>query len=392
MRTPVILVSGQCGSDAVVDDLMRQPGTVVVSHRFDGHVVHRSTRTIVREVTLRNEMVLELAHGCTACTIRNDLLVLLRQLHRRDEVARIVVHLEPWLEPEPICWAIRHARVTGMPGAVDGPAVRDVMIAAVITCIDESRWLQQALGDADLPDGRTVAQVVVGQAEFADLLICGGDAELDAVLHRLSPRALVVPAAADVEAALTRLPSAARRGDQDHPHGPLLVGQPPMQSDGRVTLLHYRASRPFHPARLDAALEVLLDGVVRTRGRIWLASNNTQAMWLETAGGGLRATAGGKWLAAMTDSEAAYVCPQRRVLSSLIWDRVHGDRHTAMTILVCGADPEEVVSTLDGALLSAGEMRRSADWSRLPDPFGDWSRDGADAEDLVSLTDEGGHR
>ena len=30
--------------------------------------------------------MLELAHGCVSCTIRNDLLVLLRQLHRRDDI------------------------------------------------------------------------------------------------------------------------------------------------------------------------------------------------------------------------------------------------------------------------------------------------------------------
>ena len=59
--------------------------------------------------------------GCTSCTIRNDLLILLRRLHRRDDVTRIVVHLAPWLEPEPICWAIRHVRVSA-PGFIDGPA------------------------------------------------------------------------------------------------------------------------------------------------------------------------------------------------------------------------------------------------------------------------------
>jgi hypothetical protein len=34
------------------------------------------------------ELPLELAYGCTSCTIRDDLLVLLCQLHRRDEDGR----------------------------------------------------------------------------------------------------------------------------------------------------------------------------------------------------------------------------------------------------------------------------------------------------------------
>ena len=98
-----------------------------------------------------------------ACTVRNDLLVLLRNLHRRDDVDRIVVHLAPWLEPEPICWAINHVRVRVGPGYIDGPAARDVEIAAVMTCVDAGTWLGRALGDDELPDGRTVAQVVVGR-------------------------------------------------------------------------------------------------------------------------------------------------------------------------------------------------------------------------------------
>jgi len=171
MRTPVILVAGQTHTDPVVGALLRTPGTLVVEHRFDGHVVRRTMVTLQHGVLTTAEAGLELAHGCVSCTIRNDLLVLLRQLHRRDDVDRIVVHLAPWLEPEPICLAINNVRVRVAPGYVDGPAALDVSIAAVMTCIDPSVWLSQALGDVGLEDGRTQAQVVVGQAEFADVAV-----------------------------------------------------------------------------------------------------------------------------------------------------------------------------------------------------------------------------
>src|SRR5437764_1136423 len=121
MRTPVILVTGQTGTDPVVGSLLRTPGTLVVEHRFDGHVVRRTTATLQQGVLTTAEVGLELAHGCVSCTIRNDLLVLLRRLHRRDDVDRIVVHLAPWLEPEPICVAIDHVRVRVAARSVDGP-------------------------------------------------------------------------------------------------------------------------------------------------------------------------------------------------------------------------------------------------------------------------------
>lgn len=95
MRTPVFLVAGQRGTDLVVGALLRTSGTLVVEHRFDGHVVRRTTAVLTDGVLTSTECGLELAHGCVSCTIRNDLLVLLRQLHRRDDVDRIVVHLAP---------------------------------------------------------------------------------------------------------------------------------------------------------------------------------------------------------------------------------------------------------------------------------------------------------
>ncbi|MEQ0585124.1 GTP-binding protein, partial [Mycobacterium tuberculosis] len=171
MRTPVILVAGQDHTDEVTGALLRRTGTVVVEHRFDGHVVRRMTATLSRGELITTEDALEFAHGCVSCTIRDDLLVLLRRLHRRDNVGRIVVHLAPWLEPQPICWAIDHVRVCVGHGYPDGPAALDVRVAAVVTCVDCVRWLPQSLGEDELPDGRTVAQVTVGQAEFADLLV-----------------------------------------------------------------------------------------------------------------------------------------------------------------------------------------------------------------------------
>jgi len=130
MRTPVVLVAGDGDTGAVTGAMLRRPGTVVIEHRFDGHVVRRTTIALRDgELTTAEDALGTLAHGCVACTVRRDLLVLLRILHRRDDVDRIVVHLAPWLEPEPICVAIKHVHVRVGPGYVDGQAALDVTIA-----------------------------------------------------------------------------------------------------------------------------------------------------------------------------------------------------------------------------------------------------------------------
>ncbi|OBH15635.1 ribosome hibernation factor-recruiting GTPase MRF [Mycolicibacter sinensis] len=369
MRTPVILVAGQYGIGAATRALQSKAGTVTVCYGLDGHVVVRET---TQGTTPATTSALELAHGCVSCTLRNDLLVLLRRLHRRAGVERIVVSLPDWLEPQPICWAIRHVRVRVGPGYIDGPAGHDVAVAAVVTCVDSTTWLPQALGDDELDDGRTVAQVVVGQAESADVLVVfDPDPTALAVLRRLAPLARITAGTDRLEQALTHLDADARRGRDEDPHAPLLAGQPSLQAEGPVEMIEFHARRPFHPQRLHDALDVLLEGVVRARGRLWLANRGEQAIWLESAGGGLHTSSAGKWLAAMTAAEAARVAPQRHAFADLIWDHRYGDRHTSLVILICGADPAQIRATLSAALLTDHELRRPNQWAGYRDPFGD---------------------
>ncbi|WP_407689610.1 ribosome hibernation factor-recruiting GTPase MRF [Mycobacterium sp. HUMS_1102779] len=376
MRTPVILVAGQTDTDSVVGELLSAPGTTVVEHRFDGHVVRRTVMTRRGGAMTSAECGLELAHGCVSCTIRNDLLVLLRQLHRRADVDRVVVHLAPWLEPEPICVAIDHVRVRVGPGYIDGPAALDVSIAAVVTCVDSAEWLSQALGDDLLGDGRTRAQVVVGQGEFADVAVLNrANPFVVSVLRRLSPRARIRVGADGIEDALNSLYRDARRGRSDDPHGALLAGQPPLDSRGPISLVEFNARRPFHPHRLHACVDLLLEGVIRTRGRVWLANRPEHAMWLESAGGGMRVSSAGKWLAALTGPQLAAIDAERRAFAELAWDDRYGDRHTAMTILVCGASATDILDALHGALLTDDELCSPQDWGHYDDPFGDWHED-----------------
>jgi G3E family GTPase len=372
MRTPVVLVCGQGDTEGVVDVIADQRGTVVVEHRFDGQVVLR--RVSVAGDT--SEWPLELKKGCVTCTVRNDLLVLLRRLHRRNDVDRIVVRLMPWLEPEPVCWAINNVRVHVGPGYIEGPAACDVRVDAVVACIDTTNWLSQSLGEDNLADGRTVAQVVVAQAEFADaLILTEPDTRTLSVLRRLAPLARLTVGAARVETALANLEPDSRRGRSDNPHDPLLSGQPSLRADGDVGLILFSARRPFHPERLHAALDLLLDGVVRTRGRMWLANRFDDAMWIESAGGGLRTEYAGRWLAAMSSDQLAYADPQRCALATADWDDAVGDRHVALTVLVCGAEPEAIADGLTSALLTDEEMVRPHEWRTYTDPFGDWHSD-----------------
>lgn len=439
MQTELLLVSGiaEAGVSQVIDRLLTAPGTVVLHHdlaQVSSGVVRRRLRlsrpggaspdrrdqgqaraepgasgpalpwptalgpvlsgrdvagpggVLVDETT-----VLELAHGCVSCTLREDVLPLVRSLAAQRSVRRIVLQLDPAMEPEQVCWAMLTVPVDG------SPVGRDVELAGVITVLDEARFLADAVSEddlggrglAELPDDeRTLAQLVVAQAEFADLLVLGsGDvaggnvggpvdewlrARTDAVLARLTPLAPRIRLASlDPVAPLAALPSTARRGIPESPHAALLRGQPPLHGDCGVELVVFTARRPFHPERLHETMDLLLDGVVRSKGRIWLATRPEAVLWLESAGGGLQVGYIDEWLAARDDSAWDDVEPERRTVAALRWHPRYGDRVQELAVLTCGADPAEIAEGLHGALLTDAELAEGEQaWRYYADPFG----------------------
>ncbi|AYJ48707.1 ribosome hibernation factor-recruiting GTPase MRF [Rhodococcus sp. P1Y] len=395
-RTPLVLVSGWTGAmDDVVTSLLSD-GTVAVRHDLSRVYEGVVRRTILAPGEAPRETILELAHGCVSCTLREDLLPLLRKLAHRSSVNRIVLAMDPALEPEALCWAVENVIVAGVVGQVDGSASRDVSITAVVDCLDAATWLTDATGDDALADrgivasgddDRTVAQVVVGQVDYADALVvsAGPDvggwerAKLAAVLSRLAPGAPVAWVGPgdvlDIEALIAAVPFDARRGEVTDAHSPLLRGQPPLTADCGVTLVEFAADRPFHPERLHEAIDVLLDGVVSARGRAWVATQPDEALWIESAGGGLRVASAGKWLAAMAPQEQDRVDTSRRAMAALRWDETFGDRDTSLVVLVHAADPSEIDRTLRWALVSDDEMNDRDAWAQWNDPFGQWHED-----------------
>ena len=422
-RTPMTLVTG-LDREAVARtaDALAMAGTTLVHHDLSslpsGRVM-RTTRSIDFDGVERCDIrEISLEPGCVSCTLRIDLLPLLRRLHQRTTVERIVLQLDPLIEPEALCWAIEHVVCSDMPGFLDAPAGDDVVVDATIACVSEMDWLGAASGDvtldeagvADVEDERTLAQVAVGQVAFADALVLAGadptfrdawtSARLMEVLRRLAPSAPIVmelpqrPIRPGIVMQLLRaIGPTARRGAIYGPHDPLLRGAPALTTECGVTLALFESDRPFHPARLHDALDHLLEGVICSRGRLWLATRSDDVFWLESAGGALHVEEAGHWLAAMSADERAEVDPERLAHAAVRWDERFGDRHSAMTILAHRADTTEIVQTLKAATLTDAEMSEGPDaWRTYADPFGTWHEEPcadtvAPDPGLLSITD-----
>lgn len=392
-----------CGTvpDAVERTVARMreldPDVVVLHHELHDLARGRVQRRY-RDRELDERTVLELAHGCVTCTIREDVLPTLAAL--AGKVRRIVLHLDPRLEPEPVCWVLGSVPVEPNRTAADSgsappgqprPVTDLVDLRGVVTVLDPDTWLDDATGDATLPerglstlpdDERTVAQLAVGQVEFADVIVTTrstGPAEVDrttAVLDRLAPMApRQVAERGDDRLFCAGLPQQARRGVPSGVHESLLRGTPPLDAVNGVRTLLFSARRPFHPDRLHDAISSLLDGVVRARGRFWLATRPEAVLWLESAGGGLQIGHVGEWLDGAGEQVWEQVSDQRRALAALGWHPRWGDRAQDLVVLCHEADPDEIDARLREALLSDAEVAAGEDaWSALPDPFG-WAHD-----------------
>ncbi|SDP33502.1 GTPase, G3E family [Klenkia soli] len=396
-RTPLVLVAGlhrEHTGRAAAHLLASAPGTVLVHHDVRGLAEGVVLRTVTDGAGRTERTALELAHGCLSCTLRLDVLPLLRALAERSDVERVVLQLDPALEPEQLCVALDALVLDD--GSTAGEAVA---VEAVVGVLAAATWLDDVTGEetmaergmaATADDERTVAQVLLGLTGFADVLLLAGPpvddwtaARLHAALDRWTPSART----GSIEhwrpaRVLTGLPRTARRGRVRHPHDAQLTGQPPLDADAGIELVRFSARRPFHPERLHEAFDVLLDGVVGARGRLWLATQHEHAVWLESAGGGLQIGDAGQWLATIGDDEQlwAQVDDERRVAAALRWDPVHGDRDTELVVLTHRQPADVLTGALAGALLTDEELALGPEgWRAFEDPFGETHTDPCEA-------------
>ncbi|MCA1192861.1 ribosome hibernation factor-recruiting GTPase MRF [Saccharopolyspora sp. 6V] len=405
--TRIVVVAGLAADCAreVADGLNAASSrTVTVHHDLSAAregVIRREVRTASRVLATPVELV----RCCLSCTLREDVLRVALGLAETGRHDRIVLHLDPGIEPEPVCWALSHA-------LVGDKCVTDVAdIEGVITTIDQARWLEQATSAEPVPsfaaafgesDDRTLAQIAVSQAEFADVLVTSGavsDDPTTAVLTRLAPLASRVPEhGIDHRSLLDDLPAEARRGRCDDAHGPLLQGQPPLEHEHGVALTLFSARRPFHPERLEEATDALVDGVVRSRGRIWLATQPDEMLWIESAGAGMRAWYSSPWFSSLgghehEDADWESLSPVQSAMKSLNWDPYYGDREQQLVIIThSGTDPDDIVDALQAALLTDDELAEGeAAWLRYRDPFKEASHTDS-AEDTTTGSGSSGER
>jgi G3E family GTPase len=182
------------------------------------------------------------------------------------------------------------------------------------------------------------------------------------------------PAARIVALGAGELIGAARSGFDvraaAHRVSPALALLPQEAEKGGIATMVWERRRPFHPARLYEALELLVPAAQRSRGRFWLANRPGVMLGWDAAGANLAVEDCGPWLAALPDEEWERYAPERRAAAAVDWDARYGDRVQLLAFTAHHLDADGIGELLDSCLLTDDELQAGeASWRALPDDF-----------------------
>ena len=314
--------------------------------------------------------VTELSNGCICCELQDDLEAAVVRLAQDREFDALVVESSGISEPGPV------ARLF----TTESRAAALYRVDSLVTVLDTRQFLDAFTGGDPERRGtegdRPLSDLLVEQAELANVVLLNkADLCTEAELERAEE--LIRALQPDAETIRTEFSAVARDRlfDRDL-FDPDRVGDLPgwkraLESTGHghahdahthpdevygVSSFTYRARRPFHPDRLAEWLGSLPDGVVRSKGTVWVAGSDVRVVFHQ-AGPSVRAEAVGPWIASLPEVERDLYRSNRPELE---WDDEHGDRRTELVVIGTDYDEAALRASLDDAVVDDDEWDDAA--------------------------------
>ena len=340
------------------------------------------------ELDRTEERLIEMTNGCICCTLRDDLLVEVGRLADTGRFDHLIIESTGISEPLPVAATFLFDTEDDL--SLIGRAHIDSMVTVVdaqrlLTYFDAVDELAELGIGRDDEDDRTIAELIVDQIEFADLvlisktdLIEDDDRERVAALIRsLNPDAQIDTAPFG-NVALDRVLGTGRFDPDSTGAFPgwaqALNGEHiPESEEFGITNFVYRSCWPFHPERLAEALgEPGWEGVLRSKGFFWVATRpDIQAIWHQ-AGGAVTLEPSASWMATIP-RDLWDVEPDELGDLEQRWDPLLGDRMTELVFIGIDMDHDAITATLDACVLTGDEIELGfAGWATLSDPLPLW--------------------
>ena len=333
-----------------------------------------------------DEKLVELSNGCICCTLRDDLLQEVERLVEKGNIDYIVIESTGISEPVPVAQTFSY-----IDEALGIDLTSICKLDTMVTVVDANRFINDINSEdllvdrdqgADQTDERSIADLLIDQVEFCDVLVLNKtdlvtEAELtklENILRKLQPDAHLIKttnAEVDINEVLNtgrfdfEQASNSAGWIKELTEGGHAEHTPETEEYGIGSFVYSRRL-PFHAKRFNDWLEQIPNNIVRAKGIVWLAQYNQVACLLSQAGSSCNISPVTYWVAAMSKEQREQILNQRPD-GAQSWDIEYGDRNTQFVIIGTELDQEKIVKELDQCLVNGDEV--DSDWNQLEDPY-----------------------
>ena len=393
-KLPVTVLSGflGAGKTTVLSHILnnREDKKVAVIVN-DMSEINIDSEIIQNEVSLNRseEKLIEMSNGCICCTLREDLLLEVTNLAKQGRCDYLVIESTGISEPLPVAETFTFADEEGI--SLSDIASLDTMVTVVdavnfLKDYEEAKYLKDAGESLGEEDERSVADLLVDQVEFADLILISKTdlvnsdeiKRLTAILRTLNTSAKIVPIShgkVDMNEVLDTGLFDFERAQQAPGWLKEMRGEHvPETEEYGIGSFTYVARRPFHPNKFFNFLHGTekYGKLIRSKGYFWLATRPQFAGQWSQAGGIARYGFAGMFWKAVPKKDWP---KDEEYLSSIKeqWVEPFGDMRQELVFIGQGLDQEKMIQNLNECLLSEEEvLKGKAYWSTLDDPFPIW--------------------
>ncbi|MCI2875396.1 GTP-binding protein [Staphylococcus hominis] len=322
-----------------------------------------------------DEKLVELSNGCICCTLRDDLLKEVERLAHKGNIDYIVIESTGISEPVPVAQTFSY-----IDEAMGIDLTSICRLDTMVTVVDANRFVNDINSEdllvdrnqgADVTDERSIADLLIDQVEFCDVLVLNktdlvtNEAldKLEHILRTLQPDAKIIKTTqsqVDINDVLDtgrfdfEKASNSAGWIKELTEGGHETHTPETEEYG-ISSFVYSRRLPFHAKRFNDWLEQMPQNIVRSKGIVWLAQYNEVACLLSQAGSSCNISPVTYWVASMSKEKREEILAQRRDVAES-WDIEYGDRNTQFVIIGTDLDQEKIEKELDACLVNSSEM------------------------------------